>query len=102
MVDLGLSLTQAQWVSSLYTVVFAALLLPSGVLGDRYSHRRMFISGLAIFGLASAIASFATGAALLLIARALQGLGGAFILPATLSIINETFRNNSRAAAFGI
>ncbi|WP_216402527.1 MFS transporter [Arcanobacterium phocae] len=100
--DLGLSLTQAQWVSSLYTVVFAALLLPSGVLGDRYSHRRMFISGSVIFGAASAIASFATGAPVLLMARALQGLGGAFVLPATLSIINETFRKNNRAAAFGI
>ncbi|QRV01527.1 MFS transporter [Arcanobacterium phocisimile] len=100
--DLNLSLTQSQWVSSLYTVIFASLLLPSGVLGDRYGYKNLFIAGLSFFAVASALASMATTAPVLLLARAIQGVGGAMVLPATLSTINATFRDKSRAAAFGI
>ncbi|SPT75396.1 Antiseptic resistance protein [Arcanobacterium haemolyticum] len=100
--DLGLTLTQAQWVSSLYTVVFAALLLPMGVLGDKWGRKKIFLTGLIVFAGASLLAALARGASLMLLARALQGIGGAMVLPATLSTINATFRDRSRATAFGI
>ncbi|UVJ53487.1 MFS transporter [Trueperella pyogenes] len=100
--DLGLTLTQAQWVTSLYSVVFAALLLTAGTLGDRFGIKRIFLTGLGIFAGASLLAALATSAPTLLLARGLQGLGGALVLPATLSTINATFRGAARAAAFGL
>lgn len=100
--DLGLTLTQAQWVTSLYSVIFASLLLTSGTLGDRIGTKRVFLAGLAVFAAASLLAALATSAATLLLARGLQGLGGALVLPSTLSTINATFRGSSRAAAFGM
>ncbi len=100
--DLGLTLTQAQWVTSLYSVIFASLLLTSGSLGDRMGTKRVFLAGLAVFGAASVLAALATSAATLLLARGLQGLGGALVLPSTLSTINANFRGRSRAAAFGM
>ncbi|QOQ39473.1 MFS transporter [Trueperella pecoris] len=100
--DLSLSLTQAQWVTSLYAVIFAALLLTSGTLGDRIGTKRVFLGGLGVFAVASLLAAMANSAALLLFARGLQGLGGALVLPSTLSTINATFRGKSRATAFGL
>lgn len=103
MIDsLGLSLTEAQWISSLYSVVFAALLLLTGTLGDKFGRLRIFRLGLFFFGVASVLASLSSGAALLIAARGLQGLGGAMILPSTLASINATFRDKERATAFGI
>ncbi|WP_197551351.1 MFS transporter [Trueperella pecoris] len=100
--DLSLSLTQAQWVTSLYAVIFAALLLTSGTLGDRIGTKRVFLGGLGVFAVASLLAAMANSAALLLFARGMQGLGGALVLPSTLSTINATFRGKSRATAFGL
>ncbi|WFN90094.1 MFS transporter [Arcanobacterium wilhelmae] len=100
--DLGLTLTQAQWVSSLYTVVFAALLLPLGTLGDRIGRKKIFIAGLLVFAAASAMAAASRTPGLLIAARGLQGIGGALVLPSTLSTINAIFRGKERATAFGI
>ncbi|GAB3811490.1 DHA2 family efflux MFS transporter permease subunit [Tessaracoccus terricola] len=100
--DLGLSLTDAQWVGSLYSVVLAALLLTAGRLGDRLGRRRLLLVGIATFVLGSIAAALATDPALLISSRALQGVGGALILPTTLSSVNATFRGPDRAAAFGI
>lgn len=100
--DLDLSLTEAQWVNSLYAVVFAALLLTFGRLGDRFGRRRLMIGGVAIFMLGSVLAAMAATGDLLIASRAVQGVGGALILPSTLSTVNATFRGRDRAAAFGV
>ncbi|AIU90704.1 DHA2 family efflux MFS transporter permease subunit [Corynebacterium ulcerans] len=100
--SLDLSLTDAQWVSSLYSVVFAALLLFTGTLGDKFGRVLIFRIGLIVFALASLLAAVAGSAALLILARGLQGVGGAMILPSTLAAINTVFRDQERAQAFGI
>lgn len=102
MADLHLSLTDAEWVNSLYSVVFAALLLTAGRLGDHFGRRTTLIIGIALFGAGSVFAALAGGAGDLIAARAVQGVGGALILPSTLSSVNATFRGRDRAVAFGI
>ena len=100
--DLGLHLTEAQWVNSLYAMVFAALLLASGRLGDRLGRRLLLVVGLLVFMAGSVLAGRAGSGETLIAARAVQGLGGAFVLPATHSTVNATFRGTDRATAFGI
>lgn len=100
--DLGLDLTDAQWVSTSYAVVLSALLLVSGRVGDRIGRRRLFLAGVGLFVIASVLAALAGGAGSLIAARLLQGVGGALILPSTLSTVNATFRGPERAAAFGV
>lgn len=100
--DLKLNLSQAQWVNSLYSVVFAAMLLTAGRLGDRLGRRRVFITGVLVFILGSLLAAVAQEAAPLITARVIQGIGGALVLPTTLSTVNATFRGKDRATAFGI
>ena len=81
--DLRLDLTDAQWVNSLYSVVFAALLLTFGRLGDRFGRRSLFLAGVTVFVAGSVVAAFASGAEQLIASRALQGVGGALVLPST-------------------
>ncbi len=100
--DLGMNLSDAQWVSSLYAVVLAALLLPTGSIADRLGRRKLFATGLVIFVLASVLAALATSAGHLISSRALQALGAAMIMPSTLSTVNVLFRGKARAAAFGV
>jgi EmrB/QacA subfamily drug resistance transporter len=100
--DLGLDLTDAQWVNGLYSVVFAALLLAAGRLGDRWGRRRLLLVGVTVFVLGSVVAALAGGVTALLLGRAVQGVGGAMVLPSTLSTVNATFRGRDRAAAFGV
>ena len=100
--DLDLTLTEAQWVNSLYSVVFAALLLTFGRLGDRFGRRRLMIAGIVIFMLGSIMAAVSGAGGLLIASRAVQGVGGALVLPSTLSTVNATFRGRDRAAAFGV
>lgn len=100
--DLHLSITDAQWVNSLYSIVFAALLLTTGNLGDRLGRRNIFIVGVVLFLAGSLWAARSGSAEMLISARALQGIGGACILPSTLSTVNATFRGKDRAAAFGV
>jgi EmrB/QacA subfamily drug resistance transporter len=100
--DLGITSTQVQWVQESYTLVFAALLLVFGTLADRYGRRRMLLIGVAIFGLASVLAAFAQTGDLLIGSRVIQGIGGAMVLPTTLSIINATFRGRDRGIAFAV
>ena len=99
---LGLDLSQAEWTNSLYSLVFAALLIAVGSTADRYGRRKLFIIGAIVFALASVMAALATTPATLLEARALQGVGGAMILPTSLSLVNANFRGRDRATAFGI
>lgn len=100
--DLSLDLTDAQWVSTSYAAVLSALLLVVGRLGDRIGRRRLFLAGTAVFVAGSVLAALAGGAGSLIGARLVQGVGGALILPSTLSTVNATFRGRERAAAFGV
>ena len=99
---LDLSLTNAQWVNAIYNVIFAALLLGSGRLGDRIGRRTTFAAGVALFIGGSLLAGLSTTATTLITARAVQGVGGALVLPATLSSVNSLFHGKDRAAAFGV
>ncbi|MCS5732283.1 MFS transporter [Herbiconiux daphne] len=100
--DLGITSTQVQWVQESYTLVFAALLLVFGTLADRYGRRRILLVGVAVFAGASVFAALAQSGDLLIGARVIQGIGGAMVLPTTLSIINATFRGRERAIAFAV
>ncbi|WP_292676512.1 MULTISPECIES: DHA2 family efflux MFS transporter permease subunit [unclassified Microbacterium] len=100
--DLGLDLTDAQWVNSLYAVLLAALLLSTGNLADRWGRKRLFLAGLAIFVVGSLLAAASSAADMLIAARAVQAIGAAFIMPSTLSTVNAVFRGRYRAAAFGV
>lgn len=103
MIDaLNMDLTQAQWVNSLYAVVLAALLMTAGRLGDRIGRRKLLAIGVALFVAGSLIAAMSPNAAALIGARAIQGVGGAVVLPSTLSSVNSIFRGKERAAAFGV
>ncbi|MCO8273150.1 MFS transporter [Actinoplanes sp. TRM 88003] len=89
--ELGASGAQSLWIINAYPLVMAGLLLGSGTLGDRVGHRRMFLIGLVVFGVASLVAAFAPSAGLLIAARALLAVGAAAMMPATLALIRVTF-----------
>ena len=93
---------QLQWIVDSYTLVFAGLLLTMGALGDRFSRRGALVSGLVIFGGASLASAFAESANMLIATRALMGIGGALIMPTTLSILTNVFPAEERAKAIGI
>ncbi len=100
--DLRLDLSDAQWITSLYSVVFAALLLSMGRLGDARGRRALMLTGVAIFVAGSVLAALSRAIGPLLAARVVQGIGGSMVLPSTLSTVNATFRGRDRAAAFGV
>src|SRR5215510_623629 len=100
---LGATASQLQWIVDSYTLVFAGLLLTAGSLGDRFGRYRFLAIGLAIFGLGSFMSAMAGSATTLIFTRSLMGVGAAFIMPATLSIITNVFTNpGERAKAIGI
>ena len=90
--DLGLDLTDAQWVNSLYAVVLAALLLSTGKLADRWGRKNLFLAGLVVFVGGSLLAALSDAAGPLIAARAVQAVGAALIMPSTLSTVNAVFR----------
>ena len=100
--DLGASSSQLQWIVDSYMLVFAGLLLTAGALGDRFGRKRGLTIGLAIFGLGSGLSALATSPEMLIATRALMGVGGAFIMPSTLSIITAVFPAHERAKAIGV
>ena len=100
--ELGLRATQAEWLTSVYSLMFAALLISFGRLADRFGRRRLLVLGTGVFVLASMGAALAAGGGTLIAARAAQGVGAAMIMPATLSTINVLFHGRDRAIAFGI
>ncbi|MDO5729638.1 MAG: MFS transporter [Actinomycetaceae bacterium] len=100
--DLRLIGSQAEWVTSIYSLIFAALLIPIGKLADTYGRRKFLLGGLVVFVAASLLAGLSSTAVTLIAARALQGFGGAAVLPTTLSTVNATFRGRDRAIAFAV
>ena len=100
--DLGASASALQWIVNAYIVVFAGLLLTMVSLGDRYGRRRALEVGLIIFAVASLAAGFSQTGAQLIAARALQGVGGALVMPSTLSVIVDVFPREERGKAIGI
>jgi EmrB/QacA subfamily drug resistance transporter len=94
--------TQLEWVIDAYSLVFAALLLPAGALGDRYGRRRALLAGLTIFGAGSAAAMTASSAIELIALRGVLGLGAALVMPATLSTITGTFPPAARTRAVSV
>jgi MFS family permease len=100
--DLHAQGSQLQWIIDAYTIVFAGLLLTAGSLGDRLGRKGALTTGLLLFAVFSAIASRATSPSMLIFARGLMGIGGAFIFPTTLSILTNTFQGQERARAIGI
>jgi EmrB/QacA subfamily drug resistance transporter len=100
--DLNLTSTEVQWVQESYVLVFASLLLVWGTLGDRIGRRKLLITGILIFIAASVWAGFSTDAASMILARIVQGIGGAMVLPTTLSLVNANFQGKERGIAFAI
>jgi EmrB/QacA subfamily drug resistance transporter len=99
--DLHASLAGLEWTVNAYTLTFAVLLLTGAALGDRFGRRRLFVAGLVIFTAASAAAALAGSANELIVARAVQGLGGAIVLPLTLTILSAAVPPERRGVALG-
>jgi EmrB/QacA subfamily drug resistance transporter len=97
----GVGLGSLQWVVTGYTLTLAAFLLVGGSLGDRHGRRRLFSTGVVWFALASAVCGLAPDADVLIGARVLQGVGGALLAPASLAILQASFRPEDRARAVG-
>src|SRR5829696_896632 len=100
--DLDATTTQLQWVVSAYTLVFASLQITAGGLGDRFGRKRWFMIGLVVFTSTSILAALSQNIEMLLAMRALQGLGAAFIMPLSLSLISAAFPPEERGRAVGI
>ena len=100
--SLNLTSTEIQWVQESYVLVFASLLLVWGSLADRYGRRFMLVLGIAIFIAASIWAGSSTDASSMILARIVQGIGGAMVLPTTLSLVNTNFQGKERGIAFAI
>lgn len=99
---LGASQGELEWAINSYTLVFAGLLFTFGVLGDRAGRKRFLLIGLVLFGLSSLLSAYAQSPAQLIGARALMGIGGAAIMPVTLSIISNVFDPRERGRAIGV
>ncbi|HYF26504.1 MAG TPA: MFS transporter [Baekduia sp.] len=100
--DLGGSIEALEWTVNAYTLAFAVLLVPGAALGDRFGRRRMFLLGVGVFTVASALAALAPTIEALVATRALQGVGAAIVTPLTLTMVSEAVAPERRAAALGI
>ena len=100
--DLKASSAQLQWIVDAYSVVFAGLLLLVGTLGDRVGRKWVFMAGLAVFAAGSAASAWSSSPGMLTAFRASMGVGGAAVMPSTLSILTNVFDDDERATAIGI
>jgi EmrB/QacA subfamily drug resistance transporter len=100
--ELNASPSQLQWISDAYTLVFASFLLTAGSLGDRFGRRSALLFGLVVFGLGSLGGALVGSASALIVTRAIQGFGSAFIMPSTLSVLTNVFPDDERGRAIGI
>src|SRR5699024_3593077 len=99
--DLDTGLAGLQWVINGYMLTMAALILPAGSLGDHYGRRRIFVTGVAWFALASAACAAAVNLPMLILARVAQGVVAALLTPGCLAILQATFRRQDRPRAIG-
>jgi EmrB/QacA subfamily drug resistance transporter len=95
------NLAELEWIVNAYTLTFAVLLLTGAALGDRFGRKRLFIVGLAIFTAGSAVAALSSNVSVLIVARAIQGLGGAILTPLSLTILSAAVPRERRAVALG-
>ncbi|HEY2655021.1 MAG TPA: DHA2 family efflux MFS transporter permease subunit, partial [Solirubrobacteraceae bacterium] len=100
--SLGASIQSLEWIVNGYVLSYAVLLLTGAALGDRFGRKRMFIAGIALFTASSAAAALAPTTALLIAARALQGVGGAIVTPLTLTLLADAFPPRQRGIALGV
>ncbi|MFI8994852.1 MFS transporter [Streptomyces sp. NPDC053542] len=99
---LGASQSQLEWAINSYTLVFAGLLFTAGLLGDRLGRKKVLLTGLVIFGLGSVLAAVSGSPGQLIAFRAVMGLGGALVMPATLAILMNVFERDEQPKAIGI
>src|SRR6516162_6469208 len=99
--DFNATVVDVQWVIEAYALLLAALLLVGGSLGDIYGRRRIYATGVIIFALASAFCGLALSVRQLIVARALQGIGAALLVPGSLAIISASFGEHNRGKAIG-
>ena len=99
--DLNASLSALEWTINAYTLTFAVILVTGGRLGDIFGRRRAFLFGVVVFALSSATAGMAPNDTALIVSRAVQGIGAAFMMPATLSILTNAFPAHERGKAIG-
>ncbi|MFJ5288739.1 MFS transporter [Streptomyces sp. NPDC088348] len=99
---LGATQSQLEWAINAYTLVFAGLLFTAGLLGDRLGRKKILLFGLAVFGIGSVLAAISTSPAELVAFRAVMGLGGAFVMPATLAVLMNVFEREEQPKAIGI
>lgn len=99
--DLKATVSDLQWIVEAYALMLASLLLVGGSLGDIYGRRKLFLIGISIFGAASAACGLAADAQQLIVARTVQGIGGALLIPGSLAILSATFSEDERGAAIG-
>ncbi|WP_309147807.1 MFS transporter [Streptomyces sp. NTH33] len=101
--ELSASLTGIQWITDGYTLVFAGFLMTGGALGDRLGNRRVFCWGVAVFTVSSAACAFAPSAPVLVVARLVEGLGAALIVPGSLALLQQAYpAPAARSRAFGL
>ncbi|MFE0174479.1 MFS transporter [Streptomyces sp. NPDC059002] len=100
--QLGASTGEQQWMADAYVVVFAALMLPAGLLGDRFGRRRMLMTGLGIFLVGSLIGTLADDVSLVVVARAVMGMGAALVMPLAMAVLPALFGPGERTKAVGI
>jgi MFS transporter, DHA2 family, methylenomycin A resistance protein len=101
--SMGGSMSGLQWIVNAYTLTFAAIILTAGALGDRIGARRVFVAGFAIFTLASLGCGIAPNLPVLIIARAIQGIGASILVPCSLALLNHSYTEETeRAKAIGI
>src|SRR6185503_757165 len=99
--DLQANITDVQWVIEAYALFLGALILVGGSLGDQFGRKRVFLFGVISFTIASVFCGIATSPATLIVGRALQGIGAAFLVPGSLAIISATFDDGERGRAIG-
>src|ERR1700744_1400801 len=99
--DLHATTSTLQWILNGYTLTLASLILLGGSLGDRFGRRRVFVLGTGVFTIASLLCAVAPSAGLLVVARLVQGVGGALLTPGSLAMVESGFRPADRARAIG-
>jgi MFS transporter, DHA2 family, multidrug resistance protein len=100
--DLNATATDLQWIFDSYAIVFAGMLLTAGALGDRFGRKRALMFGLAVFGIGAVIGTFATTSTAVIVSRSVMGLGAAFVMPSTLSLLTSIFPPHERRKAIAL